>query len=232
MKKNINGWWILLIVLLIAYNAIILIIPFEKNLSFLISYLFTLFALVSQIYVINKAFCKGNGTVRSRFYGWPIAKVGFIYAVSQLIISIFFMSLSKFIALWVMSVVYIIMLVLFIVGMVSVVITRNIVEEQDYKLINSTFRMKQLRAEAENIVNKSNNAAIRKELVSISEKLRYSDPVSSEYTKNIENEIDILIKELSNLITNADENQIYRLINNINRKIDKRNIACKNSKQY
>ena len=232
MKKNVNRWWMLLIVLLIAYNVIVLIIPFEKNLAFVISYLFTLLALVSQIYVINKAFYKENDTVRSRFYGWPIANVGVVYVVSQLIVSILFMSLSKFVAIWVMALIYIIMFVLFIVGMVSVVTTRNIIEDQDIKLRNSTSRMKQLRVEAESIINKSNNLQIQKELSNLSEKLRYSDPVSSEYTKNLEDDIEVLLNELSNNIVNDDVKQIHDAINTLNKIIDERNIVCKKNKQY
>ena len=84
MKKNAIRWWVVLGVVLVVYNVLAFALPFPKTAVFAVSYLFTMIAILAQIYVIRTAFYRGEG-VKSKFYGFPIAKLGVIYLAVQLL---------------------------------------------------------------------------------------------------------------------------------------------------
>ena len=73
-------WILSFVILLIVFSVITFVLPFKKNTLFWLSYAFGVFAILFQLYVLMKAF-HGTESVRSRFYGFPIAKVGLIYMV-------------------------------------------------------------------------------------------------------------------------------------------------------
>ena len=93
MKKNAIRWWIVLGVVLVVYHVLVFALPFPKTSVFVVSYLFSLAAILAQIYVIRTAFYQGEG-VKSKFYGFPIAKLGVVYLVLQLILGFVFMALG------------------------------------------------------------------------------------------------------------------------------------------
>lgn len=92
-EKNIIRSWIVLGILLVCYNVVVFFIPFRKNALFAVSWLFTMLAIAAQIYVIRTAFCNGK-SVKSKFYGFPIAKLGMGYLAVQLVLSFAFMALG------------------------------------------------------------------------------------------------------------------------------------------
>ena len=99
MKKNTIRWWVLLGVVLVVYNVLAFALPFPKTAVFAVSYLFSMIAILAQIYVIRTAFYRGEG-VKSKFYGFPIAKVGVIYLAIQLIGGLVFMALGLAVPVW------------------------------------------------------------------------------------------------------------------------------------
>lgn len=62
----------------------------EYRFLFWLSYLFALAALGAQIYVMQVAFSKGRDT-RSKFCGFPIARIGVAYLSAQFVLGPLFM---------------------------------------------------------------------------------------------------------------------------------------------
>ena len=93
MKKSSARWWVIWTVVLAVYNVIVFAVPFPKNAVFFVSWAFTLIAIAAQIYVVRSAFYRGEGA-KSKFYGWPIAKLGAVYLIAQLGLGLAFMALG------------------------------------------------------------------------------------------------------------------------------------------
>ena len=91
-KTTIQSLAILAIVF-VVYNVLAFVIPFEKTGTFWLSYIFSVIAIAVQVYVIKVAFCKEK-SVKSKFYGFPVANVGVIYMLAQLALSLVFMALA------------------------------------------------------------------------------------------------------------------------------------------
>ena len=107
MNKNKVRGCITLAVIAIVLSVIAFVVPFSRNATFWIAYLFSVIAIAFQVYIFKISFTEIED-VKSKFYGFPIAQIGVIYLVAQLIISIVEMILAILIPSWVAVVINII----------------------------------------------------------------------------------------------------------------------------
>ena len=105
MKKDMIRTGIALGILLVLYHLLAFMIPFGKTAAFWISYGFTLAAFAVVLASVYIAFLR-KGDAKSRFYGFPIARIGIIYGAAQLVVGFLFMALGTYIAWWVAVLVY------------------------------------------------------------------------------------------------------------------------------
>ena len=105
MKKDMIRWGAALAVLLVLYILVVFLIPFVKTATFWVSFVFTLvaFGVVGAAFYI--AFIK-TPDAKSKFYGFPIAKIGAIYGMAQLVAGILFMALAAYVPAWVAVLIY------------------------------------------------------------------------------------------------------------------------------
>ena len=92
MNKSMIRFLVILAVVLIVFVVIAFVIPFAHTGVFWVALVFGLIAIAAQLYVQPKAFA-GEGA-RSKFYGFPIGRVGVIYLIAQLVLSLAAMALS------------------------------------------------------------------------------------------------------------------------------------------
>ena len=98
-KNSVRGLVILGIVLA-AWLVIVLAVPFVKNGVYWLSFVFTLIAFLAQLYIFKISFRNGE-SVRSKFYGFPIARLGVVYLAVQLVLGLLVMALAKWVPIWV-----------------------------------------------------------------------------------------------------------------------------------
>ena len=92
-KNSVRGLVILGIVLA-AWLVIVLAVPFVKNGAYWLSFVFTLIAFLAQLYIFKISFRNGE-SVRSKFYGFPIARLGVVYLAVQLVLGLLRAALQK-----------------------------------------------------------------------------------------------------------------------------------------
>lgn len=213
-----------------AFTLIAFLVPFfVRNGVFWLAYLFAALAIVAQLYIQPKAFSKGD-SIRSKFYGFPIARVGVIYLVAQIILSVVFMVLSPIAPIWLELLVFLLLLALAALGVIATDSTRDEVEQLDAKLKKSVVAMRTLQSKANSLINTCDNEQVNKEITSLSEKFRYSDPVSSEATIEIENEINNAVDELQAAVMEKDHTSALTICNTVDRLLTERNRLCKLNK--
>ena len=91
---------LILAIVLAAYLLLAFVIPFTKTAVFWLALVFTLAAFGVQLYVLKLSFTKGKDA-RSKFYGFPIARIGVVYLIVQIALSFLFMAIAKFCAAWI-----------------------------------------------------------------------------------------------------------------------------------
>ncbi len=230
MKKNSVRWWIVLAVILVVYNVIVFAIPLERSAVFFLSWIFTVVAIFAQVYVIHTAFYRGAG-IKSKFYGWPIAKIGVVYLIAQIVLGLVFMALGNRIRLWIPIILYVTLLGISVIGFIAADAMRDEVERQDTKLKKDVARMRMLQSQAASMIQLIQDGQVRQALEKFSEDLRFSDPVSSESLEDIETDLTACVEELHQAVTDDDPDNILVLIQKAETILMERNRLCKLGKQ-
>lgn len=203
MKKDRIRWGIGLGVLLVLYILVAFLIPFVHTAVFWVSFVFTLiaFGVVGASFYI--AFII-NPDAKSRFYGFPIAKIGAIYGLVQLIAGLVFMALAVYAPVWLAVLVYAIALGAAVIGLISAEAVAEEIHNQDAKLKKDVTLMRSLQSKLNQLAAQCDNPDAAAEVKRFAEEMRYSDPVSSEALADIERDLAAAVEELQSAIVDGD----------------------------
>ena len=229
MKKNAIRWWVLLGVVLVVYNVLAFALPFPKTAVFAVSYLFSMIAILAQIYVIRTAFYRGEG-VKSKFYGFPIAKLGVIYLAVQLIAGLVFMVLGLIVPVWLPLALYVVLLGIAAAGFVAADAARDEVVRQEVKLEKDVSRMREFQAKGRALVALNQVPEAARPLEKLAEDLRFSDPVSSEALTETEDQLAECLAQLQEAVSAQKTEQILSVCQEAERILAERNQLCKLNK--
>ena len=105
MEKNFVRGAAIFLILLLVYVAIIAVVPFIHNAVFWVTVLFTVLAFLLAGAAAYAGFGKNPG-MKSKFYGFPIVRIGAIYLAAQILAGFAFMALGKWVPLWIPFVLY------------------------------------------------------------------------------------------------------------------------------
>lgn len=225
-KKNMIRTLIVLAIVLVLYCVLAFAIPFAHGGVFWMSFVFTIIALCSQFYVLKTAFDHGE-SARSKFYGFPIARIGLIYLVVQLIVGFVCMALGTVLPAWVALVVFIIILAAAAIGLITTEGIRDEVERQDEVLKKNVTNMRALQSKAAAIAAQCEDASLKGTLTALSDKFRFSDPVSSTATEDAETGLAALMEELQAAVLDSDSEAAVALAKRLETALAERNRLCK-----
>jgi len=229
MKKSVIRWLAILAAIFVGYHIVVFALPLPKAPVFWLSYIFTLIAMAVQVYVIHTAFYHGEG-IKSKFYGFPIAKIGVCYFVVQLVLGILFMAIGTLTPTWVPLILYAVLFCAAVIGLVAADAAREEVEHQDVKLEKNVSTMRELRAKVDSIASQAKDSDVSQALEKLAEEFRFSDPVSDFSLTEIEAELSLYIDDLRIVIRDHDKTAILSHIQKIRETLMKRNQLCKLSK--
>ena len=225
-KVQIRGL-IILGIIAAAYSIAVFALPFPKgNAVFWLSYLFTLAALGAQVYVMRVAFSRGRDT-RSRFYGFPIARVGVSYLMTQLMLGLLFMGRARIVPVWLPVVVYTVLLGAAAIGFIAADVMRDEIERQDVKLKKDVACMRALQSKTAAMARLAQDDQVRRALERLSEDLRFSDPVSSESLADIEADLAACVDELYQAVTDGGHENTLALVQRAETILAERNRLCR-----
>ena len=226
MKKRLLRGSICLGVVLALYLLVAFLIPFAKTAVFWLSFGFTLAAFGVTAFSLYIAFLK-KPDARSRFYGFPIAKIGVIYGGAQLLLGLLFMALGKWVPVWVAALVYAIALGAAVIGLVSADAVAEEIHTQDEQLKANVAFMRALQSK----VNQMSAQCSLPEIKQFSEEVRYSDPVSSSALADIERDLSAAVEDLQAAIVDGDNGAALQLVKKADNLLKERNRLCKLNKR-
>lgn len=221
---------LVLALLFVVYTLIVLAVPFAKGGMFWLTYLFTAVAFGVQAYVFKLSFEKEAGA-KSKFYGFPIARVGVLYLAVQIVLGLVFMALAAVVPVWVGLVLYLALLVVVAVGVIATDSIHDEVERQDTQLKKDVATMRALQSKATALPARCEDAAAKAALEKLAEEFRYSDPVSAPALVEIESNLTAALDELETAVVDADNAVILDLCKKILAALGERNRLCKLNKK-
>ena len=219
MKKNITKGYVILGILFALISIIAFAVPTSKTATFWIAYVFTAAACAAQIGIWKTALGK-EGTLKSKFLGFPLVHIGIVYAVIQVIAFAVFLLVPTLPA-WSVIVVCSVIAGISAVCMISADAGRNEIERVEAKVQKKVFYIRELQADIELLADNETNADVKKALTQLAEKIRFSDPMSNEKLADLEDKISTKIEELK---TTSSQLEIITELNSL---LDDRNKKCK-----
>ena len=225
MKKDFVRSALCLGVLLMLYILLAFLIPFVKTAVFWFSFAFTLIAFCVTAYALYTAFLK-KPDARSRFYGFPIARIGVIYGGGQLAASLLLMALGKWTPAWLAVLVYAAMLGAAVIGLVSADAVVETIHVKDQKLKKDVTFMRSLQSKTHQLAAQCDSAEVK----AFCENVRYSDPVSSEALAEIERDLSAAVDDLQAAVVDGDSGVICQLARKADTLLSERNWVCKLNK--
>lgn len=225
MNKNKTRGYVTLLILAVVLSVISFAIPFEKNLTFWMAYVFGMVAIAFQLYVFKISFSE-NGDAKSKFYGFPIAQIGVVYLLGQLVISLIEMILASLLPGFVAIVINIIILAVALLGCIAADAMRDEIVEQDIKLKTNVSNMRGLQSLSYSIAGQCTDKELKTELEKLAEEFKYSDIVSSDATIELENELKKQLEELQNAVLEEDNESSKMLCIKVFTKLNERNRLC------
>lgn len=216
------GWGILLVL----YILIAFLIPFVHTATFWVSLVFTMIAFCVVAVSFYIAFIK-NSDAKSKFYGFPIAKIGVSYGLIQLIVGLLLMAFSQWVPVWVAVLVYAVGLGATVIGLISAEAVVEEIKTQDAKLKKNVTTMRSLQSKVRQLAAQYDHPQLKK----LAEEIRYSDPVSSDALMEIEADLSDLINQLQLAVVQGDSDDTAILCRKATATLNERNRLCKLNKQ-
>lgn len=229
MKKNLVRELVLVVLALAVFLVLAFVIPFEHTKLYWTAFAFSLFAVLMQAVTIGLAFHKGE-TYKSKFYGFPIARLGVIYLIVQILLGFLGMALGDRVPLWCGALCYVLLFAAFVVGLVGADAARDFAKAQDEKVKDAAGNMRMLQAKAAALAGVCDDAETKTYLQKLAEDFRFSDPMSSDATSAQELQLSVLLDELQTAITAGDFAAARKTILQTQTALQTRNELCKRSK--
>lgn len=220
---------LILAIVLAAYLLLAFVIPFAKTAVFWLALVFTLAAFGVQLYVLKLSFTKGRDA-RSKFYGFPIARIGVVYLIVQIALSFLFMAIAKICAAWIAGIVFVLLLAAAVVGVIAADAMRDEVERQDARLKTDVATMRALQSRAAALVSRCEDAELKADAQKLSDVFRYSDPMTNNATVDAEHELAACMDELERAVLDNDTESARTFIKRTAAQLAERNRLCKLNK--
>lgn len=225
-KTRIN---LILGIILAVFLVLMFALPFFRNNIFWVSFLFGVISIGIQFYVQLKA-DEGNQAV-SKFYRFPIARIGLLYMAVQLVLCLLMSALGQWVPLQMVVIIYVIVIAIAAIGLIAADTMREEVETLDRKLADNISFMRNLRSKVGMIISQCEMEDVRNEIERFAENLRFSDPMSSDAIKEIEQELFYCVDDLQKNIINNDAKAAIALCRRADAILAERNQQCKLNKK-
>lgn len=207
MKKKVMAYSVLGIVFAL-FNVLAFVIPTEKTATFWIAYAFSVVAFGLQIGIWNFAF-KGAETLKSKFLGIPLISVGARYLVVQVIAFAVFMAFP-FLPSWIPIVICSVILGISAICLIGTETGREEINRVEEKVEKKVFYIKSLQVDVELLAESESDSEIKAELLKLADKIRFSDPMSSDALTEVE---ETIVNKIEELKTAENKSSLIATIN-------------------
>lgn len=218
---------------LVIFNIISFVIPFKHIGIFWVAYAFGMVAILALFGVEILAFM-GKTTLREKIYAFPVFKLGLVYLLVQLGITLVFYIITLFVKtcpVWIAWVICPIVLGVFAALVLLTDTTRDVIVEVEEETERQTVQVKSFRINIDSILRRVEDKELLKKLEKLSDIAKYSDPVSNETLYDIEAEITDKIAQINACIRNGNLEEAKDITEQTIDLFEDRNALCKNSKR-
>jgi len=176
-KKNIIMAGIIYLAVFIVYNLTIFLIFDSHTNIFWLSYGFMIAAYI--IHIVCVFFITRDVSVKTIFLGIPLLSFSLYFVCAELFCSLVFMFFQDAAGVKAAVIIQSLMICIFIVIAAVSIMTRDIVQDANDKIIENVNFIKAINVDVEMLIQRSTYSDITFGLKKLSETIKYSDPISN-----------------------------------------------------
>jgi len=215
------------VILAVIFSLLFFLLPVTAH--FIIAYVFALISILGLI--LSAIFLTRKGIRVPQDI--PFLSTAWTYLIINLVVSIIGVGLQSFYSPIILIVVHILILAFFVVRIILLSGGKEYIDSREDKIAEDVFNIRMMLADLEAIKEKAANLPledrekVNKELGTIYDAIRYSDPISHPSLGEYDNEIKETIITLNEALVNGEIDGILNLSVKIQRQIKDRNNRVK-----
>lgn len=214
--------------ILIVLVAAFFLVPFAKTFSAYIALGFTALSVLIAL-VFSAKTAKKADTARKAFYAAPVIKAATVYMVVQIVIGVALCAIGAFVAVspWISLAVCLVWFAAAIGGLVASNATKKAIAPVETETEVKIKTVTEFRIDMVSVFEACRSDELRRELEKLADDVKYSDPVSSPDTLEIEKKI---ASEIADLAKKVEADKIEKAkegIRTVRNLVSERNRICK-----
>lgn len=229
-KKHIKrtvAYSIVYPIILVALAVAFFFIPTKTNAGW-VALGFTALAVIITT-VFSAKLAKNADTNRKAFYAKPVIKVATVYAVVQIIIGITLcvVSIFKPFSAWISTIVCLLWFIAAIASLIAANAVKKAIAPIETETEVKIRKVTEFRIDMTSVFEACRSDEIRRELEKLADDFKYSDPVSSPDTVEIEKKIASEIADLAKKVEADKTEKAKEGIRTVRNLLSERNRICK-----
>lgn len=233
MKKGFKAYAIAWLILLALFNVAAFMAPAyaggqKYTASFWIGYMIITLAFVGNLICAKRAFEADNA--RKLFYNMPLINISYTALIISFVVGGACM-LVPTIPYWIAAIAGVAVLAFTAIAIIKTTVAEEIVENVDKRVEQQTSFIKDLTAQAENIMHSAKTPEVKAACKKVYEAARFSDPMSVPELSVIEAKIIVKMNEYGVAVLTGDVDDVVEAANSVMQLINERNSKCKGLKR-
>ena len=220
MKVNKNLLRLLAVTAIVlgAYHIVVFLIPFLRTPMFWTCYGFTLAAIAVMAVSLYIGLIR-KPDAKSRFFGFPIARIGVIYCAVQLVLGLVCMAVAKWFLAWPAVILFSLVLAAALINLLTTGSVAAEIALQDDRQKASQQFMRGMQARVSSLALHCEDDAAAQAVKAFAEELRYSDPVSAPALAEAEAALATAVDALEAAVTGQPDEVFLETIRRIEENI-------------
>lgn len=212
----------------LVYNLILFVLigNWQMTPSFWCSYIFVLVAFLMQILVTCLTYGREGIRPRDLFLGYPISCSAAVYLVVELIAGTVIMLIPAC-DVKLAFIIQILILAVEVIFLVSGLIAKDHAEKMEETENQKVFFVRNLMTDVQGYALSVKDETVKKEMLSLAEDLRYSDPMSHEALSSLEQFIAERIAYIGSCVRAGRETEAWQACVLVRNQLKERNMKCK-----
>ena len=230
MTRTFKVYSVIWAICFIMLNIITFVSPLRINIisgNFWIGYFFIVIAFVGQLICSYIAFKEEN--IKKMFYNTSLVLISYICFI-VLLITASFCLVNPIMPMSIGISICMIVSGIFAVLVIITCFVIKVVSEMDDEITTKTFTMKSLTMNAEHLINKASSEEIKQICEKVYESFRYSNTMSDNSVKDINEQIQREFISFENAINESDLEMAKNISKELITLINKRNLQSKLNK--
>ena len=233
MKKYFGKYALTWIIYLLIFNAAVFISPVLWNTgewftpTFWIAYALITLAFIGHL--ISAYFAFKAESAEEAFLNSSIIRTSQAGLAATMVIGTAVMAVP-YIEDWYGIVACLAIMGFTAIRVINASLAIDAVKDTGVKVSQSTEFMKNLAVESQGLASMTTDAELKEKLRKLAEDIRYSDPVSSEATKELESRLKTVFTSLKKELQNSNETEATRIVEELKTVLSERNEINKSYK--